>query len=341
MGRIVERLRAVSPGQAALAVAVIALVTTLVYFGGREAGVGERSEAGTVVAEDQRGEAAQQGDGEETDGEGDAEPLVLTLSAPEICEAQHPSGAWEHGLEWNEEKQAWDDVEADAWWGWGNEGTVEVVWAASGGGGAYTVTIAGEEYTGASGTAEVSCALRHGPVRERGRHGRTYDNEDKPFVDSGLKTITATVTDGTGARAEATADVYVILSPEDGEHVLQSGETYRIRGWLVTVPEGVEIDWHRGVEESVCVKTRSDGTIDESVDCQKHFYLGWGGPGFYAWLSVGMESGEESGRAIFLDDFDTSDDEEMAAATALYRDVDRKLSELAASIGQPPQRRTN
>ena len=347
MTRMVQRVRAIGPRLAALVLAVIALAAALVYFGGREAGVGERSEAGTAVAQAQPVEAAQQGDGEgagadaseeETDG---AEPLMLTLSAPEICEAQHPSGGAEHGLEWNEEKQAWDDVEADAWWGWGNEGTVEVVWAASGGGGAYTVTIAGEVYTGASGTAEVSCALRHGPVRERGRHGRTYDNEDKPFVDSGLKTITATVTDGTGASAEATADVYVILSPEDGEHVLQSGETYRIRGWLVTVPEGVEIDWHRGVEESVCVNTRSDGTIDESVDCQKHFYLGWGGPGFYAWLSVGMEDGEESGRAIHLDDFDTSDDEEMAAATALHWDVYRKLSELAASIGQSPQRRTN
>ena len=181
----------------------------------------------------------------------------MVLSAAEICEAQHPQS---------------DGIG----WAWGAEGTVQVNWAASGGDGAYTLTIASEEYTGPSGTAEVTCALQHGRIRDDA-YGRRYVLRNKPVVDSGLKTITATVTDGTGARAEATADVYVILSPEDEEHVLQSGETYRIRGWLVTVPEGVEIDWHRGVEESVCVNTRSDGTIDESVDCQKHFYLGWGG----------------------------------------------------------------
>ena len=318
-----------------IAIGVTLLAAALVYVGGREAGVGERSEAGTVVAQEQPADAAQQGDGEEAGG---VEPLALTLNAPEICEAQHPHGGWDHGLAWNEEEQVWEDIEADAWWYWGHEGTVEVDWAASGGGSAYTVTIAGETYTGASGTAEVSCALRHGPVRHRERSGRTYDNEDKPFVDSGLKTITATVADESGATAEAAADVYVILSPEDEDHVLQSGETYRIRGWLVTVPEGVVIDSHRGVMRVVCGSTRADGTVDESINCEHKFHLGWSTPEYYAVLTLGMDTGEEHNRAIWRRQ--SSEDVnagELALAPALRDWADEKLSEIAASADQLPQ----
>ena len=220
MGRIAERVRGIGPRWAALALAVIALATVLVYFGGREAGVGERSEAGTAVAQAQPVKAAQHGEGEgagedaSEEGTGGAEPLTLTLSAPEICEAYHPEGGWTHGLEWNEEKQDWEDIEADAWWYWDSVGTMEVEWAASGGDGAYTVTIATETYTGASGTAEVSCAMEHGPILEHPRHGKVHANEDKPVVGSGVKTVTAAVTDGTGATAEAAAEVYAQLSIE-------------------------------------------------------------------------------------------------------------------------------
>ncbi len=331
MKRIVEQLRAEGARRVATLLAVAALAAALVYVGVREAGVGERSEAGAVVAQEQPMDA-----GEDTMG--GAEPLTLTLSAPEICEAQHPHGGWDHGLAWNEEEQVWEDIEADAWWYWGHEGTVEVDWTASGGDGAYTVTIAGEAYTGASGTTEVSCALRHGPVRNRERSGRTYDNEDKPFVDSGLKMITAAVADESGATAEAAAEVYVILAVEDESHVLRSGETYRIRGWLVTVPEGVEIDSHRGVEESVCVKTRYDGTVDETVNCEDSFHLGWSAPEYRAVLSLGMDSGEEGDRLIWWDqDLEGADADDMAVAQALFDWVVEKLNELAASVGQLPK----
>ena len=324
MGRIVERVRGIGPRWAVLVLAVVALATVLVYFGGREAGVGERSEAGTAVAQAQPVEAAQQGDGEgagedaSEEETGGAEPLVLTLSAPEICEAQHPRG---------------DGIG----WAWGAEGTVRVNWTVSGGGGAYTVAIAGEEHTGASGTAEITCALEHGRIRDDA-YGRRYVLRNKPFVDSGLKTITATVTDGTGASAEATADVYVILSPEDGEHVLQSGETYRIRGWLVTVPEGVEIDWHRGVMHVVCVRTRADGTVNESINCEHKFHLGWSAPEYDAVLTLGMDTGEEHNRVIWWrQDLEGANADELAVARALEGWADGKLSELAASVGVPPQ----
>ena len=68
--------------------------------------------------------------------------------------------------------------------------------------------------------------------------GRGYRTE--PEVDSGLKAIRAVVTDGSGATAEASIAVYVVLSVGSSGDILQSGETYRVLGTLLTVPEGVD-----------------------------------------------------------------------------------------------------
>lgn len=47
--------------------------------------------------------------------EGQTEPLTLTLSAPEVCEASHPKGFRAHDLEWDEEEEVWRDV-FFKWW---------------------------------------------------------------------------------------------------------------------------------------------------------------------------------------------------------------------------------
>ena len=60
-------------------------------------------------------------------------------------------------------------------------------------------------------------------------------------VDSGLKTIRATVTDEAGAAAEASVNAYVILSLGDSGDRLESGKTYRVMGKLLTVPEGIDM----------------------------------------------------------------------------------------------------
>ena len=73
MRRIAQRLRTIEPKQAALFLAVAALAAAAMYFGGREAGVGRPTEAGTTVAQEQPAEPAPQNSGEETDSEGDAE----------------------------------------------------------------------------------------------------------------------------------------------------------------------------------------------------------------------------------------------------------------------------
>ena len=122
-----------------------------------------------------------------------------------------------------------------------------VTWSVSGGAAPYTLQIDGEgrdaagAYAGASGTASVSCALRSSgvffphPLDEEHRRYRT-----EPEVDSGLKTIRAVVTDGSGATAEASIAVYVILAVGSSGDILQGGETYRVLGTLLTVPEGVD-----------------------------------------------------------------------------------------------------
>ena len=321
MRRIGQRLRAVEPKRAALFLAVAVLAAVAAYFGVREAGVGRPTEAGTTVAQEQPTEPAPQNSGEEPSGESDIEPLTLTLTAPATCEGTLPDGG---AVGWL------------GWWNWDSVGTIEVAWAASGGDGDYTITIAGETHVGASGTAEVSCAQQHGRIFYHPERGRYHANDDKPVVDSGLKTITGTVADGSGASAEAAVDVYVILAV-DGDHVMKSGETYRVRGWLVTVPDGVDIDGHRGVEESVCVNQLEDGTVDESINCEEIFHLAWGWQGsyrssygYFALLSLGMNSGTEQGRIVRLDDADALD------AASLRRKANFLLDQLADSVGREP-----
>ena len=144
-----------------------------------------------------------------------AEPLTLALSASEICETTS----------------------------WGKVSEKAVTWSVDGGTPPYSLVIDGETrdaeqtYAGSSGTASVSCAMRFGEtfIDDEERRHRT-----EPEVDSGLKTIRATVTDGAGATAEASVDVYVILALNSSGDILQGGKTYRVMGTLLTVPEALD-----------------------------------------------------------------------------------------------------
>ena len=204
--------------------AVITLAATLTA----SACAGERTEAGTTAAQEQQVEAA-------------TEPLTLTLSAPEICETTQPQEYGGAVVRWDEAKNDWTYTTHSN--GWSKVGEVAVVWTVDGGAGPYTLVIDGETrdadktYEGPSGTASVSCALQFGEtfITDEGR--RRYRTE--PEVDSGLKTIRATVTDAAGATAEASVDVYVILELNDSGDVLQSGKTYRVMGTILTVPEAM------------------------------------------------------------------------------------------------------
>lgn len=264
---------------------------------------------------------------------GQTQPLTLTLSAPEICEASHPRGYRAHDLEWDEEEEVWRDV-FFRWWSWPSVGTMEVGWVVNGGDAPYTVMIAGETYSGANGTAEVSCALEHGPVFDhplRADFERIHAVDDKPVVGSGVKTVAATVTDGAGVTAEATTQVYALLSP-NGDHVLRAGETYRIQegdDWLITIPDGVEGECC-GYVQTACEPIDSDGVLDESVVCENGIHIVINGPGYRALLTLGEESVSERGRTVRLHDSTAPD------VTKTIRHARRALDDLLASVGQPP-----
>ena len=270
-----------------------------------------------------------------------AEPLTLTLSAPLICEtAPRPKSGWTHGLEWNAEEQTWEDIVDEAWWYWDSAGAMEVAWSASGGDGTYTVAISGETHSGPSGTAEVSCAMRHGPITDHPEWGRIhvienpqwgqfYGEEEKPVVEAGVKTITATVVDGSGATAEASVDVYAVINrgfgvvrthTADGavqyDGILEGGKTYRNYGILMTVPAGVDLDV--GTSEEYAP---GPDDLDDRCCTLWHVRIVGGEAVLYLYDRVY----EEHSRHIPADD----------SAKAI--DANRVFDEFLASFGQPPR----
>ena len=185
---------------------------------------------------------------------GQTEPLTLALSAPQICETT-PSVK---GVGGRIDAHGRSEIYTI---GWRLPGEVEVAWVVNGGSGPYTLTIDGEmrdglgAFEGAKGTGWVSCALTHGEAFFQDPDGYVATNvadapryfHEEPEVDSGVKTIAATVTDATGATAEASVDVYVILELGSGGDRLEADKTYRVFGGLVTVPKGIDLEILGGI----------------------------------------------------------------------------------------------
>lgn len=171
------------------------------------------------------------------------EQLSLSLSvSPLLCETERAkrSGVVES---YKDEDGEW--VERETVFGWYGIPSVPVDWRVSGGQGPYTLMIDGESaderhaYEGAVGTALVGCADSSVGTSFWEHEGRLYDVD--PRVDSGWKTIQAVVTDANGDTAKATVDVYVVLVNPGSDRVLRGGQTYRIYGRLITVPDGIDM----------------------------------------------------------------------------------------------------
>jgi hypothetical protein len=198
-----------------------------------------------------------------TEREAASSDLTLTLTAPATCEVQ-----WYTYAVPGRVQSAQDDGSTRWVWknlGYGGVAEFELRWSVGGGTGPYTLEIDGEsrdarrDYAGRAGTASLGClvdpgeTLIHTPAGGWGDPPeRLYRKDPEPSIDSGLKTIRATVTDATGATADASVDVYVILlivgsgtELPDGTYQavrLSAGETYRIYDVLFTVPPQAMIE---------------------------------------------------------------------------------------------------
>ena len=301
MQRILRQAKQIKPRHAALFLLVAAAVAAIVYFTGREAQVEQRIEASTAVTQERP-----------------TEPLTLTLAASRrICETGRGKGSF-GGRSYQDDEGNW---QSETWsTGWRDVAETSITWSVTGGTAPYTLVIDGEtrdaeqSYAGPSGTASVSCAMGLGEtfIDDDGRRYRA-----QPEVDSGLKTIRATVTDGTGATASASAQVYVILAVGSSGDILQRGQTYRVLGTLLTVPE--EIDY-----------LALGGFIESGGGSGTTVGLGIAGGGWIS-LYVGDLSEEaRSTRSATAGDGDTA---VGASETAL----DAQLDELVDSVGKRPQ----
>ena len=224
----------------ALVVAVTAIVAVLGVVIGREAGIGEETDASvaSTPADNSAPLPQQQSD--------ESSALTLSLSATrQVCETP---GAQRYGVS----QQRPDDngrlVRQSVALGWffRAEVHVPIQWQVSGGTPPYTIVIDNEtrdidgDYVGPSGTAKVTCGDTSG--------GTTFEDDKgfdevlrfhrvDPQPDSGWKTVRGSVTDANGASVDVTTRFYVIrVDPDYYPAILKRGETYRIFGHLFTIP---------------------------------------------------------------------------------------------------------
>ncbi len=327
-----SRANSIGLRRAALFVALAGAVAAIVVVAGRELGWGGPAARGQTAQQQAAAEqTTQQQAAPEQTTQGQGGPaMTLSLSAAPICETERGTGYSGSELRDNDDGST---ERYSVFIGYFGIAETDVSWSVSGGTAPYTLEIDGEtrdathSYTGATGTASVSCALDPGETFIDPRDGRGYLS-DPPKVDSGVKTIRATVTDADGATAEAALDIYVILNIGDGGTKLERGKTYRIHGFLMTIPDGVDMEIG-GYEESDCT----------GDDCEDAFEIFASGDGYRASLWIGARTGKARSRYIRIDDRARSADEASSLTEEQIIGVLDDLASLASSIGQAPQER--
>ena len=210
---------------------------------------------------------------------------------------------------------------------WTSIETVSVAWQVSGGTPPYSLVIDDEpgdpqgDYDGASGSAEVSCALEIGDTYSSERWGeRQRWHRSEPTLDSGLKTIEAVVTDGTGATANATIGVYAVRRIEASDELLERGRTYLVFGTLFTIPDEYDME---------------TGDISEPEGGPPELWISIAQAPTRAFVKLNIDTGEELYRCVKMSGPDGS----FCAAPSsspLARSLDAFLGEFSASRGRVP-----
>ncbi len=305
----------------ALFVVIAGAVAVTTVCGAQEIGL-DGEEVGARTEQSQSGLAQTQQDQEQGQA---TEALTLTLTGPGRCTTTR-------GQSYGVDEAVYDDE--------GNHVRTErrfvghyevrqfsVSWSVSGGDGPYALKIDGAAedesgpFTGANGQGMAYCTNTTVPsfVDDAGDRALRAN----PMIDSGTKTVRAVVTDANGRTAESTINVYVIPSIGDGGAPLSAGETYRVNGHLLTIPDGVRASIG-GQGEEVC----------EGQRCEAWFDINLEGDDFLASTTFGAQTGREipNGRWIQLKDGARGGSE----AEGRRQEIDRLLDELSDSAGVEP-----
>lgn len=335
MGRFTGWMRAVGARRAALFAVITAAVAVGFYVGLREAEISPRSEALGETQAEQAAALPQQGEDDTKSvdgGEPDADALSLRLSAPTICIVYHASREVHASYRTNDDGE---EEEVHRFGDWTSVETVSVAWEVSGGTPPYSLVIDDEpgdpqgEYDGASGSAEVSCALEIGDTYSSDRWGeRQRWHRSEPTLDSGLKTIEAVVTDGTGATANATIEVYAVRRIEASDELLERGKTYLVFGTLFTIPDEYDMETGATAEPENGPAELLVTIYEEGVDP-------------HALIVINLDTGEEIGRCVLVGGSLLSGSGSCADPTdpsvdPSIRSLHAALGEFSASSGRAP-----
>ena len=256
--------------RAVLAVAVAAVAASVVYFGGRALGLG--------------GDAPAVGQGE---------PPVLTISLPPNCEGGQGDPAYGGIFGYDDDGNWVRTGTSGPHYFLADIGATTLGWSIEGGTAPYELSVQGQTLlTGPTGSTTVYCAdslpvgeLDFTADRNSLERQKTYE---PPAVSPGPLTIEATVKDANGLTARARAATYVILNCIEKHcdfDVYPGGFTYRIEGFLFTIPQGLNINvrWRGGYVP--------DCADDAGPSCQIVAILRTVGDPYNAQFYIGEETG--------------------------------------------------
>ena len=311
--------------RAVLGVVVVAAAASVVYFGGRALGLGGSSPV------------ASQG-----------EPPVLTISLPPNCEGGQ-AAPLNHIIFGYDDDGNWvqTGISSSPHYHLNDLGATTLGWSIEGGTAPYELSVQGQTLlTGPTGSTTVYCAASL-PVDELDFTAERFELERQETnapaqVSPGPLTIEATVKDADGLTARARATTYVILNCLEKHcdfDVYPGGFTYRIEGFLFTIPQGLNINvrWRGGLYPA-CAD-------DAGPSCQVRTILRTVGDPHNAEFHIGEETREYLGyRSNLSPEFQWARSDYVPAGTTSgatdvtpHPDAD-KFDQFGQSFGQRPQR---